>query len=102
MKKFVHNYSKFLHNEIYEISIKLIHHYAKISYYCYELEKLINNNNRYLTFEIISRLDRYDNYNEFKLIEYLDPYLSIPTNNQSHYLKIKLIKLLKLFLKYKF
>lgn len=96
------NYKKVLHNEISKLSLTLSQQFSKISYYCYELEKLIKFNNRYLTKNIIDRLDRYDlyNYSKFKIIEYLDPCITCPSYIQIFNIKRKLVKLLKIFLQY--
>ena len=74
--------------------------FAKISLYCYILEKLISVNNRYINRKIINTLNRYYNYDEFKKIEYLDPYISVPSNNEIINIKLKLNKILYEFFKY--
>ena len=96
------NYKKVLHNEISKISIGLSQHFSKISYYCFELERLIKINNRYLTRNIINRLERYDmyTYSKFKIIEYLDPFITCPSHIQIYNLKRRLVKLLIQFFKF--
>jgi hypothetical protein len=82
------------------IDINKAQFFAKITLYCHILEKLISMNNRYINEKIINTLNRYYDNKEFKKIEYLDPYISVPSDDKIMNIKFKLNKILHEFLKY--